>query len=415
MDQNEKRRQLAAYLAASEGLVLKEDIEKAISKMASACPAATAAEKGLVDEIDKAYEVYLIQQGQATNPTKTHVQVGGPSLPMSGLSAEEELQIAKTLASQHDDRSAVSQNTAIDQLILDRPAPADIIKQGTKGTISEKSWKNLMAKIDDGTYTVKPDDGEEVDADKRIASTTNFNLLKAAKEAGTPVDIHIGKLSTKPIGYIVVKGSAVGNANTPVQMTRQELETYLIVDTAGFILASEKKPGAKLKYIKAKANASQAPGTVSKGKTILADANKAEAIAAGSYAISRQVTQEVKATSCKSALQFRVTVKGKTMKDGKTPLTRTIRVSLTADLPVLERKPEFLDKFGTGERNQNADLLEIPTGQQAKSIEAAQRAAIANLRQKANDPMEAADLMDIADKLKAFDAPAAQSPASVAM
>lgn len=401
MDDNKKRAELANYLVRSKGLVNPVEQDEEIKRMAAQCPEATASEKGLTTDIAKAFEVMNITTGANVAPTATQAPVAAVQ-PINAVTAAEELSITKALASQREQRAAVSGNSAIDMLLLDRPAPEDIIPAGTKGTIVKTSWENLMKKIDSGEYTVRPDDGEDVEAEKRVASTTNFNQLKAAFESNSEVEVYIGKLSTRPIGYIVRKGSVTGTADKTEQMTRDNLEKFLIVDTAGYILASESKPGVKLKYIKAKADTKNI-GKVKPGRTILADANKKRAIEAGSYDITRQKTTDTIATSCKSKLNFKVTVKDKFMKDGVTPLVRTVRVTLTAVLPVLERKEKYLDVFGTGERESNDDLTQVPTGDMAAKINNAQMKAIAILRQKQNDPASISELADIADKLKAFD------------
>jgi hypothetical protein len=407
---SQKKAELATFLIKNKGILLPEDQDAEIKKMSAQCPEATATEKGLVDEVDRAYEVMIIMNGTAGDPTGTQVPVA--TQPTSIISAAEELQISKTLLKQGQERAAVSANTTIDSYVFDRPDPATVIKAGTKGQIVEKSWKSFQEKIDKGTYVVLPDDGADVEEGKRIASTTNYNALKAAFEAGSPVDVYIGGLNKKPIGYIVVKGSATGAGNAPVQMTREQLEQFTIMETAGYIVASETKPGVKLKYMNAKADPTN-PGKSIPGKTILADANKKAAVEAGSYDVSREATSEVVSTGCKSALQIRVKMPSKTAKDGVTPLTKTVRISLKADLPTLTRKAKYVDVFGTGERESNSDLINVPTGEQAKKISEAQRNAIATLRQKANDPATVGDLAAIADKLAAFDAPASQAPGAV--
>lgn len=408
-----KKSQLATWLVKNKGIIVPEQQDTEIVKMAAQCPVATATEKGLVDDVDKAYEVMLIQTGAGSvDPTATSAPA--VTSPVSAISAAESLQISKTLLAQQQDRAGVSANTTIEMLILDRPAPSEIIPAGTKGVIVEKGWKSFLAKIEgpNPEYKVLPDDGEEIDAAKRIASTTNFNTLKAAFEASTAVDVYVGGLNKKPIGYMVNKGTAVGAGSSPVQMTREQLEQFLVMDTAGYVIASETKPGAKLRYVKGRPDPSK-PGQSTAGKTILADANKKAAIEAGSYDVSREKTTEVETTTCKSALQIRVEVIGKTLSDGVTPKTVTKRISLKADLPTLDRKPVYVDVFGTGIRETNSDLQEIPTGEQAKKISEAQRNAIAALRQKASDPAMLSDLAEIADKLAAFDTQATQSPAAV--
>lgn len=412
MDETKKRSELANYLVKNKGKINPVDQDEEIKKMAAQCPEATAAEKGLTTDIAKAYEVMLITTGANNTPAVT--QTAAVTSPMSAVSAQEELAISKTLMAQRGDRAAISANSAIDSLLLDRPAPADVIPAGTKGTIVKTSWENLQKKIKTGEYTVRPDDGEDVDADKRVASMTNYNTLKAAFEGNTPVDVYVGKLSTRPIGYKARLGSLTGQADASKQMTRAQMEKFLVMDSAGYILSSENKPGVKLKYIKAKTD-SKNIGKTKPGRTILADANKKKAIEAGSYEITRQVTANTQQTSCKSALNFKVTVKDKFMKDGVTPLVRTIRVSLQAVLPTLERKEEYLDVFGTGERESNDDLSQIPTGEMAAKINNAQLKAIALLRQKQNDPTSIGEIADIADKLKAFDSVGGAQPANVAI
>lgn len=405
----DKKQELAMFLAQTKGIIDPASQEAEITKMANDCPTATAAEKGLATDVDKAYETMLIMKGQQSQAPATATSAPVATMPTSGISAAEELNIVNTLAAQRQDRAAVSANTSLEQLILDRPEPKDIIKSGTMGTIVEKGWANLMEKIEKGIYRVKPDDGEEIDAEKRIPSTTNFNALKAAHDAGKAVEVMIGKLNTKPIGYMVRKGTNTGTAQQPEQMTREGLERFMILETAGYVLASDTKPGARLRYVKARQNANS-PGVSSQGKTMLADANKAAAIESGSFVISREITNDVESTSCKSALSFRVEVAGKTMKDGVTPVTRTVRVGLKSDLPILRRKDEFVDVFGTGERESNSQLLAPPTGKQAQGIEEAQRKAIAALRQKSMDPNQAASVADINEQLQAFAAPASQAP-----
>lgn len=409
---NEKKlAELKNFIVKTKGIINPTEQNDEIALMAANCPKATAEEKGLTTDVDKAYETMLIMQGTAVNPTLTQTPaVSTQPAPM--ISAQEELQISKTLLQQDADRRAVSANSSVDMLVFDRPAPSEYIKPGTTGMIVEKGWNNLMEKIKDGTYTVMPDDDDSVEADKRIASTTNFNTLKAAFESKTPVEVYIGNLVTKAIGYVIKKGTVTGTAATPERMRKERAEQFVVMETSGYILAGDTKPGLKLRYIKGKVDASN-PGKSTQGKTVLADANKKAAIEAGSYVVSREVTSETADSTCKSALQFRVTVKGKFMKDGVTPQTRTIRVSLKSALPVLTRKPEFIDEFGTGEREANGDLLEVPTGDQAAKINDAQRHAIAQLRQKANDPAKVGELAGIEDKLKAFDVPVSQAPSAV--
>lgn len=406
----DKKTELIRFLA-SKGIISPADQDAEIAKMAQQCPTATANEKGLTDDVDKAYEVMQIQQGTAVNPAAGTEQT--QVAPTTGISATEQLNITKAIAQQQANRTQVSQTSSIDNLILDRPAPKDIIPAGTKGVIVESSWKNLLEKVEKGELVVCPDDGEDIPADKRIASTTNWNTLKKAAEAKTEIDVYTGNLNTKPIGYTVRKGSNVGQVASPVQMTREDLQRFLTLETAGYILAGDATPGAKLKSVKAKKSATT-PGAVSPKKTVLADANKKAAIENNAYVVSRAVTKEQVSATCKSALRVRFQVPGQTLKDGVTPKTVTKRVSVTADIFTTERKPEFIDKFGTGISQSNSNLTETPDAKEQEKILEAQVRAIAELRRKAKDPAEVAQVADISEQLAAFDGVSSQ-PGNVAM
>lgn len=407
---NEKKSKLAQYLLQTKGIVDPTIIEAEIAKMANNLPAAVAAEKGITDVVDKAYEVLLIEQNQVP---VTETQPAVSTAPSPAASSAETLQVAKVLQAQKQEREAVSRNTVIDKLLIDRPAPSDVIPAGTMGIIKDKGWESFIGKVNSGEFTVLPDDGEAVPAEKRIASTTNFNKLKAAYEAKTPVEVYIGSMSTRPIGYLALVGDAVGTSQSAKPYTRDKFEQFLIMKTNGYVLASGAKPAAKLRYVKPKANSMQ-PGMVSEGKTILADCNKQAAIEAGNYDVTRQTTSEIQPTTAKTADRIRVSIKGKTNKDG-TPKVVTKRLSVTTDLPVLERKPIYIEVFGTGLRASNESLEEVPQGDQAKKIAMAQQQAVLMLRRKASNPETLSDVSEIADQLAAFDTPASQAPAGVVM
>lgn len=232
----QKKKELAQYLLTAKGILNPADQEAEMAKMAAACPAATAADKGLTTDIDKAYETMLIEKG-AQAPTEIAPKSGSQPAPVA--SSAELAQIQKTLVAQSAQRASASQNTSIESYVLDRPAPADVIPAGTKGLIVQKSWDSIMAKIESGEYVVCDDDGESVDADKRIASKTNFEALKAAVAGNTPVAVYIGKMSYSPLGYIVNVANANGSGTTARQMTREDLLNYIVLETAGYILSSE--------------------------------------------------------------------------------------------------------------------------------------------------------------------------------
>lgn len=61
MTQEEKKAVIAQYLVG-EGVMSKDEVEQHITMYAGQCPEATAAEKGLTTDIDKAYEVVLMRK-----------------------------------------------------------------------------------------------------------------------------------------------------------------------------------------------------------------------------------------------------------------------------------------------------------------------------------------------------------------
>lgn len=406
----EKGKKLTTFLATTKGIIDPASAQAEIAKMAAQCPAATAAEKNLTTDVEKAYEVMMISTGQAAVADPTAVTAVSTA-PTPEMSAEEARNIGKTLAAQQTERAAVTANTTIESYVFDRPAPADVIPNGTTGLIRAKSWEDIKKKIESGEWTVLPDDGEEVEPSKRIASTTNFNKLDAAFQANTAVEVYVGNLTTKPIGYIVKKGSTVGTSNQAVQMTREDLQNFLILDAAGYINASKNTPGARLRYIPPKESKTEV-GKRIPGRTVLADANKKAAVDAGAYEISREVTSESKAQSLKSALSFRVQKNNQTLADGVTKKVATVRASVTAEIPTLRRKPTFVEVFGTGEHESNGDLINPPTKEQAKKIAEAQLKAVQELRAKAASETDYTVVADLEEKLKAFNAPASGAPAA---
>lgn len=395
MTQEEKKTALGQHLLG-KGILSPDAVEAEIKKMAEQLPPATAAEKNLTTDIDKAYEVMMIQN-KTVAPTETTAVATQPT---RSVSAAEQKQINATLIAQQTSRNTVSANSSVDKYVFDRPAPKEYIPANTTGLIPEESWKKIE---EQWGGKVLPDDDE-------VKSTSNFAALKAAAENGTPVAVYIGELSTKAIGYIINKGSAVGTGTEQVQMTKEQAENFLALETAGYILSSDTKPGLKLRYIKEHPSKSK-PGTMVPAKTVLADANKKSAIEAGSYEISREVTAEDKETGLKSDLCFKVDT-GKQKANGQGNIIRTIRVTVKANVKVLERKSKFIEAFGTGKKESNKDLDVIPTGKQLENITRAQQNAIIDLRAKLADPTGVLQVGQYAEQLKAFDTPASAAPAA---
>lgn len=401
MTQEQKQQELAQYLI-TKGIIAPADIQAEITKMAGYLAPAVAEQKGLSTDLDKAYEVMLTEKGSAAPaPTQTSSVVTQPT---ETISAAEKVAITKTLLAQKQDRMNVSANSSCDKLILDRPDPKDQIPAGTTGVITPETWEKIEQKW--GGH-VLPDDDE-------IPSTTNFEKLRAAAKNGQAVEVYIGSLNKKAIGYLMSIGSVTGSANQQKQMTREDASNFLVLNADGYVLAGENTPGLKLRYIQAKASKTE-PGKYTEAKTVLAEANKQAAIDAGNYLISREVNKsDMKEVGCKSALCFRVDT-GKAKQNGEGNIIRTVRVTVKANIPQLTRKAEFIDTFGTGEKVSNADLKTAPEGKQAADIAKAQQHAIAALRKKLNDPEKYSEVAGVADALKAFEAAPTSAAPTVAM
>ena len=388
MDQTAKRTAITKYLI-TKGIIQPDDVAKEISNMANSYPPAAAAEKGITDEIDKAYEAMLLATKQS-NPTATS---GVSTQPTSTLSAAETRAINVQMNSEYEQRKAVTEASSVERLILDRPEPSEQIKAGTTMIINEDAFKNIDQKLANGEYKLLPDDAEN-------ANTTNYNTLKAAMTNKTPVEVYIGKMSTRAIGFEISHPTGVGAGTVTTQMTREDAQRFLVLDTIGYILASEKKPGLMLRHIAAK---TKGIGKAQNERSVLSEKNKKKAMENGSFVVSREVVNDLKATGVKSKLYFKVAT-NQQKKDGSGPVVRIIRVSGKADLPMLQRRPEFVDTFGTGVKVANSDLLNAPDKKMAENINKAQRFALATLVQKFNNGD--AEVAELSDRLKAFMAPA---------
>lgn len=395
MTQDAKKAALAQYLV-TKGIADKDEVEAEIQQMANDCPAATAQEKGLQTDIDKAYDVMLTLQGN--NQIAPTAAAAVTTQPTAVISAAESDNIRKVLVAQQADRAAVSNNSSIETLVFDRPAPKDYIPAGTKGVIEKETWDKIAEKWG----------GKVLADDEEMASMSNYKQLEAAAAAGTPVDVYVGSLNTKAVAYVVNKGTVTGADNKPVQMLRSDMMNFLVLDSAGYILASPTKPGVRMRYIKAR-NDTKKPGHVIPAKSVISDQNKKGAIEAGSYQIAKEATGEAKETALKSALAFKVDT-GIPKKLGGNVI-RTVRVTVKATIPSLVRKPEFVDLFANVDNHGNKDLMNVPVGDVLNNIGLAQQNSIAMLKQKSVDPNTFQEVVALADKLQAFDMAQQAGPA----
>lgn len=340
MNQNEKQAELSQYFM-TRGFFSEEDQKAQMEKLASQYPEVKAQEEGLTTVVDRAYAAYKAMNQPAAPTQGTPTQV----MPTASISDADKAFINSKLRNESAVRKQKTRGTRIVRLLLGKPAPDSYIAEGATGILKVDAFKNILEKIENGTYTVQPDD--DASATNAIASTTNFNTLKAAmaNPEQNPLAVYVGKMNTRPVGYVVNTIDSVGSNASDKAMTRAKFEKFMVLETDGYVLAaSATAPGAMLRYIDPKADTNN-PGQVKPGRTVVVDKNKKEAIANGAYDI---VTAAVNGSSVtatgKSALAFKVLVNGKTTSKGE-PIVRTIRVSLEIKVPEFAVKDVYADQF----------------------------------------------------------------------
>lgn len=371
MDQNQKKSALAKYFAG-KGIINPADVEAEIAKLAGTFPAASAAELGITDDVDKAYEAMLVLTGSNNNNAGGKNMAGTGVSPVQGTTSAERVAIEKKLIAEQAEHDAVSRNTVIEKLIFDNPDPADVIPAGTKGVINAESFDKFIKKFTENGYKLVDDE----------ESAKNFNELKEKAASGQEVEVYISKPNRRPIGYLVRKGTPTGTGSSAVQMTREDFTQFLTLETSGYILSTPTTAGSKLNIYAAKPKANK-PGEIIPERYVAVDVNKAAAIESGSYDCSKEVLNETKKATLKSALSFKYTT-GRKKVNGGGDIVSTGRASVVATVKATARKAVYVDTFGTGVAVSNKDLTVAPTGKSLEKIQAAQSAAIANLISKAN-------------------------------
>lgn len=400
MNATEKKAELAQYLM-TKGIFAPEDQEAEIAKLASTYPAAKAAEEGLTDTVDIAYAAYKASAGVVAPTATTQVQ----TQPTNSVSDADRAFINTKLRGEKPMRQQKTRATKITKLLLGKPEPASYIQEGTTGTLKAEGFADIQKKIADGTYILQPDD--PAGTENGVASTTNYNNFVAAMAAPEqhPFAVYVGRLNTKPVGYMIDTLDATGANSANQQMTRAEFEKFLILQTEGYVTASAVgMPGAMLRYIDPKNDPSD-PGKVKPGRTVVVDKNKKEAIQNGCYDVVTQVVNgsKKKATG-KSDLSFKVQVAGKTTAKGE-PVIRKIRASLEIEIPEFESKVQYADKF---EVKKDTTWTEAPDQKTSSKIHDAQIKAIADLTRAIGSSDGSMD--EWADDIEKFIKPATQAP-----
>lgn len=346
-----KKEQLDQYLL-QKGILDAATMDAEIKKMAEQCPAATATEKGLTTDIDKAFETYLIMSGNASTPASPTQAMAAMSQPTNAATAAERAAVGKQVLDTFQDKIAVGVNSRINLYLLGRPAPATYIPEGTQGVINAESWKtSIQEKIDKGIYRVLDDTTED---GKVIKSKSNYEALKQAMENGTPVAVHIGQLGTRPVGYILALGTATGTGSEAQVVSRQEAQQILTWKTNGY-LGEAQGAALRLKTVTSRADKNN-PGKSQTMKTVMVDVNKKMKIESGGYETIRIPSETKKTMTLKSELSFKVEDTSKTTGAQKHP-TRVIRASVSVEVPTLVLVDKYQEKF----QKTKADLSVPPT------------------------------------------------------
>lgn len=400
MNVTDKKSELAQYLM-TQGIFAPEDQEAKIAELAATYPAAKAAEEGLTDVVDIAYAAYKATQAVAAPTQSVAVQ----TQPTASVSDADRAFINTKLRGEKPMRQQKTRSTKITKLLLGKPAPSDYIPEGTTGILKVEGFKDIQDKIANGTYILLADD--PADVTDGVASTTNYNMLVAAvaNPEQHPFPVYIGKMNTRPVGYLIDTLDATGANTANQQMTRAEFEKFLILQTEGYVTASAVgMPGAMLRYIDPKNDPSD-PGKVKPGRTVVVDKNKKEAIAGGCYDVVTQVIAGTsKEATGKTELKFKVQVAGKTTAKGD-PVIRTIRASLKINIPEFESKVQYADKF---EVKKDTTWTETPDQTTSSKIHDAQIKAIADLTKAIGTDNGSMDAW--AEDIEKFIKPAAQAP-----
>lgn len=346
-----KKEAVEAYIL-NQGIIDEAQIQAEIKKMADQLAPATAAEKGLTTDIDKAYETMMIMtNGASASPAVT--QSAPTSAPTVQATAAEQAALNNSILQNFEEKLAVGQNSRIVKYLLSRPAPASYIPENTMGTVVAESWNKIQEKINSGVYRVL-DDYTDPKTNELVKSKSNYDALVQAATNGTPVAVYRGAQSTRPQGYVIMLSSGAGAGGQEQTFTRDDAMQLLIWKCNGY-LGQKDQPTIRLKTVKGRTDPNKA-GQQTQSKTVMTDYNKSILIQAGGVDTIRKAGPETKEMTLKSDLSFRVEEPGALTSKGVAK-KRLIRPSVTATAPVLVIGAEYVEKFGQTKK----DGSEAPT------------------------------------------------------
>ncbi len=402
-----KREELEQYWLM-QGVLDKDEIQKRIEQMANNVPEATAKEKGLVTVDDRAYETLCIMKGNQSVPAAPTQTVQTVSAPTSTATVAETAAVRMQVQDSFNEKISVGVNSAIVMYLLGRPDPHTYIAEGTQGIIDEAGWnKSIQAKIDSGQYKVMDDYTED---GQLVKSKSNYEALKTAMQNGTPVNVHIGGLGTRPVGYILKVGSAAGAGGTDEVYSRQEAQQLLTWKTNGY-LGEAGGAAIRLKTVAMRTDKNN-PGRSSAMKTVMVDVNKKSKLDAGAYEAIREPSSTKKTMTLKSELSFKVEDTTKMTGAQKHP-TRVIRASVKCEVITLQFVPKYEKKFQKAKKD-----LSLPPTSEQDIVDMSNIIAAARLEATSSENAERVLMLNpnFADEVKAMRAAMqTQAPAGVKM
>lgn len=409
------RQELGKFLLAGgwQGTVMAVPAlqEKAIAEMARTIPTHEAAK--YKTDIQKAYRVMQIMQqnnaGAAGAPGAGTANSGGGVDPGSDIPVSSRKALGEKFAATAAETQQVTASSMIQQILLDKPSPKDLIEEGATGLIKKSAFEALKKQIADGELSVCENDSEDIAADKRIMSKDNWKTIEEAFANGTPLPVYRGEISGRPIGYKVIKGNTQGNNDKVEILDRNEMFEFVTLETEGYIQPSEFTPGVKLKQV---SKTSKSQGTQATQTTVLADLNRKNVMktdgsdpnvkAEKAFEVTCQVLPSKSSATLKTELRVRFNKLKDDKKDDGSYKTVTKRISLEGERHDIERLGEYTKKFGSTDNYRRSQLLELPTGKAAAAIAEARLAAVYEMQRKVSAGQTSDYNREAVDRLNAI-------------
>lgn len=275
-------------------------------------------------------------------------------------------QTAEMLRHTVEKRQGYSKQVVLLKLLIDRPDPAQTIKEGT--TFVPTTSLDKMEKYEKLLVTTDEE------------SVKNFQILKDAVNAKKPIEANIPKFSPKVIGVIVRKPKDGADGTEDVVMTMDELKTFLLQFMLFAMIPSsgEVNLGAKIRQATSQSQTATGVQTVTYS---VAFVNKREAcespncsVVTSHKVVDKKGVEVLVPATLRSKLSFKIRNENGTKKDA----TRTVRLSGKGEVVKLERDKEYFDRFGEVMKDSSILVLPVTDKEKEQAIER-QAAAIASI------------------------------------